>query len=104
APRAQPATAGSTPLATYRQDILLRLRGGENPQQIAAYIAPRAGVTPATVISYIQSLPQRSPGLGQTLTCHSKTPPTARPPGPALLRAAGAPGPDMPHRSSAADR
>jgi hypothetical protein len=54
------AATATTALASYRQDIVLRLRGGESPAQIAAFIAPRAGVSAATVQAYAESLRGKS--------------------------------------------
>ena len=60
---ARPIVVGSSPppappsgLSAYRQDIVLRLRGGQTPAQIAAYVAPLAGVPTATVQAYAESL------------------------------------------------
>jgi hypothetical protein len=51
-----PASAASSALAAYQHDIVMRLRGGQTPQQIAAFVAPRAGVPTATVQAYAESL------------------------------------------------
>jgi len=55
-PPPPPAIAPSSALATYQHDILMRLRGGQTPQQIAAFVSPRAGVPAATVQAYAESL------------------------------------------------
>jgi hypothetical protein len=59
----RPIVVGSSPpsappsgLSAYRQDIVLRLRGGQTPAQIAAYVAPLAGVPAATVQAYAEAL------------------------------------------------
>lgn len=52
-PAAGAPGAAATSLASYRQDIVLRLRGGQNPAEIAQFIAPRAGVSPAVAQQFI---------------------------------------------------
>jgi hypothetical protein len=60
-PPPPPRPAGAAPpppagLAAHRQDIVLRLRGGQTPAQVASYIAPLAGVPTGTVQKYAESL------------------------------------------------
>jgi hypothetical protein len=56
-----PSTPASLPtvpvgLAAYRQDIQIRLRGGQTPQEIAAFLAPRTGVSTGQAQAYAESL------------------------------------------------
>ena len=56
--RSTPASLPSVPvgLAAYRQDIQLRLRGGQTPQEIAAFLAPQTGVSVKQAQAYAESL------------------------------------------------
>lgn len=53
-----PPRAGAHPMVAHRQDIVLRLRGGQTPQQIAEYLAPRTGFSVAQSQQYVQAVQQ----------------------------------------------
>ena len=50
------AAAQVSPLASYRQDVTMRLRGGQSTQEIVAYLAPRAGVNAAAAAQFVESI------------------------------------------------
>ena len=58
----QPGQQGqpNTPaiLAGFKQDIAVRLRSGVTPQQIAQFIAPRAGIPVAAAMQYVDAVAQ----------------------------------------------
>ncbi len=52
----QPPPSAPHVLASYRNDIVLRLRGGQSPVQIAQFIAPRSGVTAQIAQDYAKAV------------------------------------------------
>ncbi len=49
-----------TSLESYRQDILIRMRGGESPQQVGVFVSPRVGLPVAIIAAYAESLRGRN--------------------------------------------
>ena len=45
-----------TSLESYRQDILIRMRGGESPQQVGVFLSPRVGLPVGIIAAYAESL------------------------------------------------
>jgi hypothetical protein len=56
-----PSQPGPSALGSYRQDVAMRLRGGQSTQEIVTYLAPRAGVTPAAAQQFVESVKRDGP-------------------------------------------